>query len=245
MTDAEWLASTTKPALMFRRVMADLSARKLQLLACAQSRLLPVEALEDWAREALDLAERFAEGDLPAAEYRQAAERVRAACDDLEMRSAVHGDVPEEVISAATTVLCATGTANLARAIPSLLEHVQRHDQLTTPRGLKQKSRATLLAQQCDLIREIAPFPPGAYRRASAAFKPHLILHDGQFLEVAETPRTVALAILNEQAFDRLPVLADALEDFGFNDAGILAHLRRKSGHLRGCWALDLVLGRM
>jgi hypothetical protein len=42
----------------------------------------------------------------------------------------------------------------------------------------------------------------------------------------------------------RLTVLADALEDAGCNDSELLGHLRSGGIHVRGCWALDLVLGK-
>ena len=42
----------------------------------------------------------------------------------------------------------------------------------------------------------------------------------------------------------RLAVLADALEEAGCTDAEILDHLRGPGSHVRGCWALDLVLGK-
>jgi hypothetical protein len=42
----------------------------------------------------------------------------------------------------------------------------------------------------------------------------------------------------------RLAVLADALEEAGLADAGLLRHLRGPGPHVRGCFALDLVLGR-
>jgi hypothetical protein len=41
-----------------------------------------------------------------------------------------------------------------------------------------------------------------------------------------------------------LAVLADALEDAGCQDADILGHLRSPGPHVRGCWALDAILGR-
>jgi hypothetical protein len=43
---------------------------------------------------------------------------------------------------------------------------------------------------------------------------------------------------------DRLAVLADALEDTGCDNANILSHLRGPGPHVRGCWALDLLLGK-
>jgi hypothetical protein len=44
--------------------------------------------------------------------------------------------------------------------------------------------------------------------------------------------------------FGGLPVLADALEEAGCTDADLLAHCRSGGGHLRGCWAVDLLLGK-
>lgn len=61
------------------------------------------------------------------------------------------------------------------------------------------------------------------------------------------TPTVVALAegIYEDRAFDRLPVLADALEDAGCHDADILAHCRQRGAvHVRGCWVIDLLTGR-
>jgi hypothetical protein len=42
----------------------------------------------------------------------------------------------------------------------------------------------------------------------------------------------------------RLSVLADALEDAGCTDPDLLGHLRSPGPHVRGCWALDLILGK-
>jgi hypothetical protein len=67
------------------------------------------------------------------------------------------------------------------------------------------------------------------------------------------TPAVVALAqaAYNERAFpsghldpDRLAILADALEGAGCTDADILNHCRGPGPHVRGCWVLDLLLGK-
>jgi hypothetical protein len=42
----------------------------------------------------------------------------------------------------------------------------------------------------------------------------------------------------------QLTVLADALEDAGCSDPDLLGHLRGPGPHVRGCWALDRVLGK-
>jgi hypothetical protein len=54
----------------------------------------------------------------------------------------------------------------------------------------------------------------------------------------------LAQAIYDDRAFDQLPILADALEEAGCTNADILDHLRRPGPHVRGCWPLDLILGR-
>jgi len=60
------------------------------------------------------------------------------------------------------------------------------------------------------------------------------------------TPKVVTLAhtIYDKRAFDRLPVLADALEDAGCHETDIFDHCRRPGVHVRGCWVVDLVLLR-
>jgi hypothetical protein len=54
----------------------------------------------------------------------------------------------------------------------------------------------------------------------------------------------IAQAITEERTFERLPILADALEDAGCSDAAILDHLRGPGPHVRGCWVVDLLLGK-
>jgi hypothetical protein len=56
--------------------------------------------------------------------------------------------------------------------------------------------------------------------------------------------QTFARRIYRERAFDALPIFADALEDAGCDCVELLEHFRGPGPHFRGCWALDLVLGR-
>jgi hypothetical protein len=58
------------------------------------------------------------------------------------------------------------------------------------------------------------------------------------------TVRCLAQGIYEESAFERLLILADALEDAGCTNEDILIHCRQQEGHLRGCWVLDLLLGQ-
>jgi hypothetical protein len=45
-------------------------------------------------------------------------------------------------------------------------------------------------------------------------------------------------------AFDWMPQLADALEEAGCNNADILVHCRQPGKHVRGCWVMDLIVGK-
>jgi hypothetical protein len=56
--------------------------------------------------------------------------------------------------------------------------------------------------------------------------------------------RSLAQSVHDSGRLDRLPLLADALEDAGCADADLLGHLRSPGPHVRGCWAVDLVLGK-
>jgi hypothetical protein len=60
------------------------------------------------------------------------------------------------------------------------------------------------------------------------------------------TPAVVGLArsAYEERAFDLLPILADALEEAGCTNREVLGHCRQTGEHVRGCWLIDLLLGK-
>jgi len=60
----------------------------------------------------------------------------------------------------------------------------------------------------------------------------------------SSTVLDLARAMETDGAFDRLPILADALEDAGCDQADILEHCRGPGPHVRGCWVVDLILGK-
>ncbi|OAI38710.1 hypothetical protein AYO40_01770 [Planctomycetaceae bacterium SCGC AG-212-D15] len=62
---------------------------------------------------------------------------------------------------------------------------------------------------------------------------------------LTSTVLRISQSIVGERSFDRLPVVADALEDAGCTHMELLGHLREQgSVHVRGCWAVDLLLGK-
>jgi hypothetical protein len=63
------------------------------------------------------------------------------------------------------------------------------------------------------------------------------VWNDGTVVKLAQ-------AIYEDRAFDLLPVLADALEEAGCTNADILGHCRGPGPHVRGCWVVDLLLGK-
>lgn len=86
---------------------------------------------------------------------------------------------------------------------------------------------------QCDLLRDIIgnPFLP-------LSFDPvWLSGNDAAAVMLAE-------AIYEDRAFDRLPILGDALEEAGCADTEILGHCRQPGSHARGCWVVDLLLNK-
>jgi hypothetical protein len=84
------------------------------------------------------------------------------------------------------------------------------------------------------LIREVFGFPFGPVMTIAAST---LAWSDGTIPKLAQT-------VYDERDFDHLPILADALEEAGCDNADLLAHLRGPGPHVRGCWALDLILGK-
>ncbi|MCI0457934.1 MAG: hypothetical protein L0Z62_13285 [Gemmataceae bacterium] len=56
--------------------------------------------------------------------------------------------------------------------------------------------------------------------------------------------REIAASIYTGRRFDALPILADALEEAGCQEPLLLDHCREVGEHVRGCWVVDLALGR-
>jgi hypothetical protein len=54
----------------------------------------------------------------------------------------------------------------------------------------------------------------------------------------------LAQAIYDDRAFNGMPILGDALEEAGCTNQDILSHCRGPGPHVRGCWVVDLVLGK-
>jgi hypothetical protein len=84
--------------------------------------------------------------------------------------------------------------------------------------------------QQCSIIRDLFgnPFRPV---HLNPAWKTGNVV-------------TLAQAIYDDHAFERMPILADALEEAGCTEEAILSHCRGPGPHVRGCWVVDLLLGK-
>jgi hypothetical protein len=97
-------------------------------------------------------------------------------------------------------------------------------------------SRATEEEAQAALLRDIF---------GSLPFRP-LVLPLSVRTWEGGTVVKLAAGIYAERDFTqgRMGVLADAAEEAGLDDAELLAHLRGPGPHARGCWGVDLLLGR-
>jgi hypothetical protein len=85
-------------------------------------------------------------------------------------------------------------------------------------------------AAQANLLRDIFGNP----------FRP--VALDTSWL--SSTVVALARGIYDDRAFDRMPILADALEDAGCDNEDVLNHSRGGGPHVRGCWVVDLVLNK-
>ena len=60
------------------------------------------------------------------------------------------------------------------------------------------------------------------------------------------TPESINIAgrMYDSRDFSAMPILADALEEGGCTNSNVLLHCRESGAHVRGCWVVDLVLGK-
>jgi hypothetical protein len=86
---------------------------------------------------------------------------------------------------------------------------------------------------QTDLLRDIFGNPFHSIEN-----NPNLLIWNQGLLS------QIAQEIYETRRFGEIPILADALEDAGCRSEAILEHCRSNKPHARGCWVVDLLLGK-
>ena len=235
MTDDEWQTITTKPAHLV--AAGRTSLWRSTLLQCAACRLVQPHLPAPRFVEALDDLERAV------------AVPTRPDLNGNLTPSAVQDDLNAARITptghAAAMAVVAAYWYPRGGTITTCLNWVETAACLAAPRGRVSAMRRDIRAAMCELCREIFP-NPNRERTAIATWLGGGWLQPcGTMYIVSPTAKSVAEGIAERQSYADLPILADALEETSCLDVELLDHLRHGSRHVRGCWALDLVLGRL
>jgi hypothetical protein len=235
MNEETWLAATDPQAMLaFLRESGKGSERKFRLFAGACCRRMWHLLTDERSRYAVDVAERYADGcankrELKvarrAAEAAAVGDRSWLAIQLVRMTNEDWDPDPYDCrLGAAAKVASAHIGAKL-REIADAACDLDCNHQFQPP-----------------LLRDIFGLLPF---RPPIPLPPHVLAwSDGILVGMAN-------AVYDERALPagtldvtRLGVLADALEDAGCTDPDLLRHLREDGAHVRGCWALDRVLGK-
>jgi hypothetical protein len=229
MTETEWNASADPVAMLDWRMGRDqeghagqspaspISDRQLRLFAVACCRSVFSLLTDKRSRKAVEVAERFADGEATKEETFKLA----SSCMTLArcLMPSWEGDAE-------------------ARAI---IETAEMHNQDALP------GYANLLREIIgDPFRQVALYVSG---NGSGEVSTNSS-GDGPWWPL--TPQALALCEVayRERGSDgsldplTLKLVADALEEAGADDSVILGHLRNAGPHVRGCWAVDLLLGK-
>jgi hypothetical protein len=225
MTEAEWLACAD-PGQMLDFLRGKASDRKLRLFAVACCRRIRHQCPEEVNPRLWEACERYADGLTSAKELRAA----RRKKDNWEAQYfCAYNAAWLDAWGAAefTAHKAASAVSGLPSCGPGLDEAVLSRVP-DTVRRLYLEAREV----QCGLLREMfTPFLRTSCRAECLRWNDRTV------------PK-VAAVIYADRAFENLPILADALLDAGCDDEELMLHLRSPGPHVRGCWALDLVLGK-
>ena len=265
MTESEWLeCNDPTPMLEFLRGKA--SDRKLRLFLVACCRRVWHLLTDQRSRTAIEIAERFAEGRAGVAELTSAEDTAWNAHDTTvhALRSFEGiGENGEDMVlpgwEIAINPCSATGSVWLTTRPPEFVANgwmgpfnpcarAAQYAAWAISGMYEGSDPATHAAQaaereteQCRLLRCIIgliPFRPITIAPAVVAW------NDGRV-------RRIAAGIYEERRLPegtldsgRLAILTEALLDAGCDNEELIAHCRSPGPHVRGCWALDLILGR-
>jgi hypothetical protein len=243
MTEAEWLSCDT-PTLLLAHVRGIVSQRKDRLLSVALCTAIDDLFQDERSRRAIRVAEAFADGMASADELRMAYGEAVDARDGVRREHlAKGGDWDDAEIMAADAVTYCTApdsscvsmrTVHAAGVVTfGATSDCSYLSMLTVQRATSAAAYRTSLDTDTPLFLRLIHDVVGN------PFRP--VIDDGWLIA---TVTQLALAIYAERAFDRLPMLADRLEDAGCTAQLVLDHLRGSGPHARGCWGLDLALGK-
>jgi len=226
MNDSEWdTCSDPSKLLKCLRGMGKVSERKLRLFAIACCQFLLSEQPDGLLRHGIETAERYAEGRSSKAALKRTRQSLSAGRHAISTTS-----VEENARWWAYWLVEVVNTENAYRVFTEELHRVAEL-RLTTLRPTTWRTIDP--SWQCNLLRDIFGNP---FRTRSV---------DSQWVEWNDRiVLRLAQSIYDEYASDRMPILADALEEAGCTDAAILNHCRQPGEHVRGCWVVDLILGK-
>lgn len=202
------------PSAILRRLKGKASDRKLRLFMCACCRVAWDLITTERSRRTVGIAELFADGAATEAELEAAARSAEPVSRTLPIK---------EFVAFGLVATAATTAPDMHHAASVACHFVTEWGELTAGPAVARRLEATLLR---DIFGN--PFVSPA---SSPAFSISNVV-------------SLAQMIYDERAFERMPDLADTLERAGCTDTDILDHCRQPGPHVRGCWAIDLLLGR-
>jgi hypothetical protein len=242
MNEHEWQTGND-PAAMLEHLSDKTSDRKLRLFACACVRLHwerlryhagraeAVALHQHPARRAIETAERYAEGDASDGD-------LQTVRDQAEMSWAMASpfDQPANQAAWAATLELAIEAARQAREF-ARLQAVRDAAYEVPPGWSEQQHNAEESRRECRRQVEVM------FEIFGNPFRPVKI--DLNWLHCNSGAADAILQMVcEEQRYAELPYLADALMDAGCSEEALLRHLREPGGHVRGCWAIDALMGR-
>jgi hypothetical protein len=219
MTEADWLACEDLRALL-DFYAAKASQRKLRLFAAACCRRVWPLLTDRWSREAVETAEGFADGAADKHDFAVARETAEEALRWAKQRAADPA-AQELAVTAARAAYAATFE------LPEEAARFAAHAAAGAAGG------EDVSALHCRLFRDVIGNP----------FRP--VELDPSWLHWKDRGvQRLARAIYEERRFQDLPALGGALAEAGCTFAAVLAHCREPGEHVRGCWVLDMLLGK-
>jgi hypothetical protein len=214
LTELEW-HSSGDPAELLAGLPGKPGGRKLQLFACACCRHVGDLLTGPLSRTAIEAAEHFAEGSAGHDELAAAVEEAAGAAYRSSFRYAVqHLAHANSPEGAARVAFWAT------HGVAMLAGNMAAW-------GAER-------AAQCRFLRCVFGNP----------FRPAPVVDPAWLSWQGGLVATLAGSIYDLRCFVEMPLLALALEQAGCADEDLLAHLRDPGEHVKGCWCLDLLLGK-
>ena len=238
-----WTNESTSPEYLLKLAHRSLSPRKIDMIAAMGCRTVEHHFKGSVSFDIVQLLLSRANHDIDDTAFQKKVEDFKSLSAPIythffRVQAPVQYSAYDAAVLAASAAI-STERKSTLELLLGWISNCRDDGTNDTLNGYNRRNRH----QFCAILREIVPAPDHEWNVLAPSHGGGLNQPDGRSVRLDDNAVSLARTIHVKQAYEMMPILADALEESGITDPTMLHHCREEREHMPGCWVVDLVLG--